>query len=111
MGEGATAYREVIVATKIATELREAGFLGTPEAPTLQGSHLNEQALEAAGFEIFASFRTNREKIRCVHTKEVALHCAYGKKSLGHRPRPAVADEEVRHKKFSFLRCSAGPER
>ncbi|CAM9218050.1 unnamed protein product [Scytosiphon promiscuus] len=63
VGEGATAYREVTVASAIATELREAGFLGTPEAPALQELHLNEQALEAAEFEAFASFRTNREKI------------------------------------------------
>ncbi|CAM9204419.1 unnamed protein product, partial [Hapterophycus canaliculatus] len=64
VGEGATAYREVTVASEIAAELRDAGFLPTPEACILQGSHLNDRALEAAGFEAFASFRTNREKIR-----------------------------------------------
>lgn len=67
MGEGVTAYREVTSAWEIARELADAGFLGAPETNVLQGSHLDERVLEAAGFQAFASFRTNREKFRWVH--------------------------------------------
>eukprot|EP00903_Cladosiphon_okamuranus_P011593 g10903.t1 len=64
MGEGVTAYREVTSAWEIAKELADSGFLGAPETNVLQGSRLDERGLEAAGFQAFASFRTNREKFR-----------------------------------------------
>ena len=66
MGEGVTAYREITSAWQIARELTDAGFLGEPETNILQGSCLDERALKDAGFQAFASFRTNREKIRWV---------------------------------------------
>lgn len=66
MGGGVTAYKEVTSAWEIARELADAGFLGAPETSVLQGSCLDERVLEAAGFQAFASFRTNREKFRWV---------------------------------------------
>lgn len=66
MGEGVTAYREFTFAPEIARELTEAGFLGAPDSNRPQGLCLDERVLEAAGFHSFASFRTNREKFRCV---------------------------------------------
>lgn len=66
VGEGATAYREVTLASEITRELIKGGFLGASEATILQGSCLDERMLEGAGFQTFASFRTNREKFRCV---------------------------------------------
>lgn len=66
MGEGVTAYREITSAWQIARELADAGFLGEPETNILKGSCLDERALKDAGFQAFASFRTNREKIRWV---------------------------------------------
>ena len=64
MGEGVTAYREVTSAWEIARELADAGFLGAPETKTVRESCLDERVLEAAGFQTFAAFRTNREKFR-----------------------------------------------
>lgn len=66
MGEGVTAYKEVTLASEIARELMEAGFLGAPETNGSQGPCLDDLVLENAGFHSFASFRTNREKFRCV---------------------------------------------
>ena len=66
MGEGVTAYKEVTLASEIARELMEAGFLGAPETNGSQGTCLDDLVLENAGFHSFASFRTNREKFRCV---------------------------------------------
>ena len=66
MGEGVTAYREITSAREIARELADAGFLGAPETNTSHDTCLDEQVLEAAGFQAFASFRTNREKFRWV---------------------------------------------
>lgn len=70
MGEGVTAYREVTAPSEIARELREAGFLGESITHHLQGSRLDKRVLEAAGFEAFASFRTNRLKYRYMACQE-----------------------------------------
>eukprot|EP00752_Nemacystus_decipiens_P010512 g9362.t1 len=64
MGEGVTAYREITSAWEIARDLEDAGFLGAPGTNILHGSSLDERRLIAAGFQAFASFRTNREKFR-----------------------------------------------
>lgn len=64
VGDEATAYREVTLASEIARELLLAGFLGASEALDIEGLCLDEGLLEAAGFEAFATFRTNREKYR-----------------------------------------------
>lgn len=64
VGEGATAYKEITLASEIARELLVAGFLSASEARNIEGLCLGEGMLEAAGFEAFASFRTNREKYR-----------------------------------------------
>lgn len=65
-GKGVTAYKEVTLAAEIARELIAAGFLPESEAHNVQGSPLDDGVLEAAKFEVFASFRTNRSKYRCV---------------------------------------------
>lgn len=65
-GRGTTAYREITLASEIVRELELAGFLGAFEShggPIR--SLLDESVLKAAGFEAFASFRTNRAKYRC----------------------------------------------
>lgn len=59
------AYREVSSAREIAQELRTSGFLGVADSCDGTGESLDEKVLEAAGFEAFASFRTNRKKYRC----------------------------------------------
>ncbi|CAM9362077.1 unnamed protein product [Ectocarpus fasciculatus] len=64
VGEGVTAYREVTAPSEIARKLREAGFLGESKTHHPQGSRLDKRVLETAGFEAFASFRTNRLKYR-----------------------------------------------
>lgn len=64
-GKGVTAYKEVTLASEIMRELKLAGFLGAPESHVGSGSSLDESMLKAAGFEVFASFRTNRAKYRC----------------------------------------------
>lgn len=69
--EGVTAYREVTSISEIAKELEAAGFLGASEAGSLP--QLGGSALSAAGFEVFASFRTNRSKYRCVHASLLLL--------------------------------------
>lgn len=66
VGEEATAYREVTLASEIARELVLAGFINASEAGDIGGMCLDEGVLEAAGFEAFASFRTNREKYRYI---------------------------------------------
>ena len=65
VGEEATAYKEITLASEIARELQVAGFLSASEARDIDTLCLDEGVLEAAGFEAFASFRTNREKYRC----------------------------------------------
>lgn len=62
-GQGTTAYREVTRASEIAEELTTAGLLGATGGSSIASS-LDERMLEAAGFEVFASFRTNRTKYR-----------------------------------------------
>lgn len=66
MGEGVTAYREITLAWEIVGELADAGFLGAQETNNPRGSCLDERVLKAAGFQAFASFRTNRAKFRWV---------------------------------------------
>lgn len=65
-GEGVTAYREVTLASEIVRELKVAKFLESSDRDDLRAAWLNEAELEAAGFEVFACFRTNRAKYRCV---------------------------------------------
>lgn len=59
-----TAYREVSSSAEIARELKVAGFVIDPEGSTPSAFSLDERSLDTAGFEAFASFRTNRIKYR-----------------------------------------------
>lgn len=62
-GQETTAYREVTLPSEIVEELTRAGFL-RPMASISKAFFLDARVLKAAGFEVFASFRTNRTKYR-----------------------------------------------
>lgn len=61
---GAEAYWEVTADGDIAKELKTLEFPGLSDSSSSSGQPLDDRVLEAAGFETFASFRTNRIKYR-----------------------------------------------
>lgn len=70
-GQETTAYREVTLPSEIVEELTRAGFL-RPMASISKAFFLDARVLKAAGFEVFASFRTNRTKYRIgQHTVDI----------------------------------------
>ena len=62
-----TAFKEITHASEIVGELKAAGLLGSQEDKA-SANGVDEKMLlnliEAAGFTMFASFRTNRTKYR-----------------------------------------------
>ncbi|CAM9525562.1 unnamed protein product, partial [Laminaria digitata] len=113
VGDEATAYREVTLASEIARELLLAGFLGASEALDIEGLCLDEGLLEAAGFEAFATFRTNRKKYSLNRYGVDIDRACFGHQvvEIEQMSSPRMADIEAARNSIAVLARSLGAQR
>eukprot|EP00904_Undaria_pinnatifida_P010181 jgi/Undpi1/6293/HiC_scaffold_20.g08777.m2 len=113
VGEEATAYKEITLASEIARELQVAGFLSASEARDIDTLCLDEGVLEAAGFEAFASFRTNREKYSLDRFSVDIDRASFGHQvvEIEQMSSPKMADIESARDSIAALARSLGAQR